>query len=107
MGKKRSETNKASSVMSIDLLNTLADDFLTEAWKLEPLTEEYQALNESQKKKFDTALDRLFGWLDQMKPEGIINFWTEYDAMLKKELESSERRDPLEIARRLWIKYRN
>jgi len=100
MGKKRSE-------MEIDLLKSLADDFLTEAWKLEPLTEEYHDLNESQKKKFDAALDQLFDWLDQMKPEGIINFWTEYDAMLKKELESSERRDPLEIARRLWIKYRN
>lgn len=95
MGKKRSETNKASSVMSIDLLNTLADDFLTEAWKLEPLTEEYQALNESQKKKFDAALDRLFDWLDQMKPEGIINFWTEYDEMLKMELEHIEHRSDL------------
>ena len=100
MGKKRSE-------MEIDLLKSLADDFLTEAWKLEPLTKEYHELNESQKKKFDEVLDQLFNWLDQMKPEGIINFWTEYDAMLKKELESSERRDPLEIARRLWIKYRN
>lgn len=107
MGKKRSEINKSSSVMSIYLLNTLADNFLTEAWKLEPLTEEYHTLNESQKRKFDAALDRLFAWIDQMKPEGIINFWTEYDAMLKKELESSERCDPLEITRRLWIKYHN
>lgn len=95
MGKKRSETNKASYVMSIDLLNTLADDFLTEAWKLEPLTEEYHELNESQKKKFDAALDRLFDWLDQMKPEGIINFWTEYDAMLKMELENIDQRSDL------------
>lgn len=101
IGKKRSEINKASSVMSIDLLNTLADDFLTEAWKLEPLTEEYHTLNESQKKKFDAALDRLFGWLDQMKPEGIINFWTEYDTMLKNELERIECSDQLNVIRRL------
>ena len=102
MSKKRSDINKASSVMSIDLLNTLADDFLTEAWKLEPLTEEYHELNESQKKKFDAALDRLFDWLDQMKPEGIINFWTEYDAMLKMELEKIDQRsDPLKVIRNL------
>lgn len=101
MGKKCSEINKTSSVMSVDLLNTLADNFLTEAWKLEPLTEEYHNLNESQKKKFDAALDQLFDWLDQMKPEGIINFWTEYDAMLKMELGRIERADPLEIIRRL------
>lgn len=94
MGKKRSE-------MEIDLLKSLADDFLTEAWKLEPLTEEYHALNESQKKKFDAALDRLLGWLDQMKPEGIINFWTEYETLLRMELKHIERSDPLEIIRRL------
>lgn len=88
MGKKRSE-------MEIDLLKSLADDFLTEAWKLEPLTKEYHALNESQKKKFDAALDRLFDWLDQMKPEGIINFWTEYNEMLKMELEHIEHRSDL------------
>lgn len=88
MGKKRSE-------MEIDLLKSLADDFLTEAWKLEPLTEEYHDLNESQKKKFDAALDQLFDWLDQMKPEGIINFWTEYDEMLKMELEHIEHRSDL------------
>lgn len=101
MSKKRSDINKASSVMSIDLLNTLADDFLTEAWKLEPLTEEYHELNESQKKKFDAALDRLFDWLDQMKPESIINFWTEYETLLRMELKHIERSDPLEIIRRL------
>ncbi len=95
MNKKRSEIKKTSSVMSIDLLNTLADNFLTEAWKLEPLTEEYHELNDSQKKKFDAALDRLFDWLDQMKPEGIINFWTEYDEMLKMELEHIEQRSDL------------
>lgn len=94
MGKKRSE-------MEIDLLKSLADDFLTEAWKLEPLTEEYHALNEFQKKKFDAALDKLFDWLDQMKPEGIINFWTEYDTMLKIELGRIERSDPLDVVRRL------
>ena len=88
MGKKRSE-------MQIDLLKSLAEDFLTEAWKLEPLTKEYHTLNESQKKKFDAALDRLFDWLDQMKPEGIINFWTEYDAMLKMELEHIDQRSDL------------
>lgn len=101
MGKKRSEINKASSAMSVDLLNTLADNFLTEAWKLEPLTKEYHELNESQKKKFDEALDQLFNWLDQMKPESIINFWTEYDVMLKMELEHIERSDPLDVIRRL------
>lgn len=101
MGKKRSEINKAFSVMSIDLLSTLTNDFLTEAWKLEPLTEEYHTLNESQKKKFDAALDRLFGWLDQMKPKGIIDFWTEYDAMLKMELEHIEHSDPLDVIQRL------
>ena len=94
MGKKRSE-------MEIDLLKCLAEDFLTEAWKLEPLTKEYHALNESQKKKFDAALDQLFNWLDQMKPEGIINFWTEYDVMLKMELEHIERSDPLDVIRQL------
>lgn len=88
MDKKRSE-------MKIDLLKTLADDFLTEAWKLEPLTKEYHALNESQKKKFDAALDRLFDWLDQMKPDGIINFWIEYEMLLKMELEHVEQRSDL------------
>lgn len=102
MGKKRSEINKASSAMSVDLLNTLADNFLTEAWKLEPLTEEYHNLNESQKKKFDAALDQLFDWLDQMKPEDIINFWTEYDAMLKVELKNIDQRsDLLKVIRNL------
>lgn len=44
----------------------------------------------------------MFGWIDRMKPEGITNFWTEYDAMLKMELENIDQRsDLLKVVRYL------
>ena len=86
---------------SIDELERLSQHFLSEAWKLEPVAEEYKSLKKEHKEKFDAAIHQLYDWLNQMKPENVPDSQSEFERMHHEEMVRTGYPDLLCILRTL------